>query len=327
VKVFSLAMVTPELNLGIQTLVQGFGLGHLRANIILANWLEHAPTTAGEQRELIYGENLRSAFRLGCNLVVLDTDDAEWAALQQTTAQNRRIDVWWRDDASSRLMLLLAHLMTRTDNWEGTRIRLLGICCSTDATKTAESLNNILDEVRISAEAILVEQTGAAAVAQHSADASLVFVPFRLRGNQPLGPFDGPIEDLLAPLPVTALVLAAEDIDLDAEPEEGAAADTARILDLLTDTERLAKLTAHDAEKAEKAAQKLREELHTETAKPGDPDVIAKLTTHLRELERQAEKSRRRAARVAAKAQSARENAEAKGLLAQPEPEDDGAEQ
>jgi amino acid transporter len=315
VPVFPLAMVAPDLNLGIQTLVQCFGIGHLRANIILANWLEHAAPATGEQRELNYGRHLRTAFRLGCNLVVLDADDPEWTALQQTAPDTRRIDVWWRDDASSRLMLLLAHLMTRTEQWEDARIRLLGMCCSSDTTETVESLHNVLDEVRIPAEAVLVEQPNAAVVAARSADASLVFLPFRLRGNQPLGPFDGPLEKLLAPLPVTALVLAAEDIDLDAEPEEGTAADAARVLDALSDAERLAELTANDARKADAASQDKREELAAETAKSGDPDLITKLTAQLRELELQAEKARRRAARFAAKAQAARQDALALGIL------------
>jgi hypothetical protein len=246
---------------------------------------------------------------------VLDSDDPEWTALQEVTSDKRRIDVWWRDDASSRLTLLLAHLMTRTEPWEDARIRLLGMCCSSDATETVESLHKVLDEVRIPAEAVLVEQPTAEVVTQRSADASLVFLPFRLRGNQPLGPFDGPLDRILAPLPVTALVLAAEDIDLDAEPEEGTAAEAARVLDALSDAERLAELTANDASRAEAAVQAKQQELDTQGEKPDDPEPIAKLTRQLRELEVQAEKARRRAARIAAKAQAARQDALTQGLL------------
>ncbi len=327
VQVFPLAMVVPDLNLGIHTLVQGFGIGHLRPNIILLNWLERAPESTENHRELIYGRHLRTAFRLGCNLVVLDGEDPEWAALGQVASDTRRIDVWWRGDASSRLMLLLAHLMTRTQDWEGARIRLLGMCCEADASETAETLHRTLEEVRIQAEAKLVEHAGPEVVAAYSADASLVFLPFHLRGNQPLGPFDGPLEDLLAPLPVTALVLAAEDIDLDAEPEQGTAAEKARLLDSLTDAERLAELTAHDAQVAGAAAENKRKELELTTEPPGDTERIDTLTAQLRELERQAEKARRRAARMAAKAQSAREEARALGLLLEQEAGDGGSDE
>jgi len=319
VQVFPLAMVAPDLNTGIQTLLQGFGIGALRANIILVNWLERAPQAGSEQRELIYGSHLRTAFRLGCNLVVLDAEDPEWAALREVPPDARRIDVWWRGDASSRLLLLFAYLMTRTADWEGARIRFLGICCAGDSAQTAEALQRTLDETRIEAEAVLVEQAGPGEVAARSADASLVLLPFRLRGSQPLGPFDGSLDDLLAPLPVTALVLAAEDIDLDAEPEEGTAAEAARVLDALDDAERLAELTANDAEKVETAVSRMREELDAATAQPADSDTIHGLTVQLRELEVQAKKARRRAARIAARASTARLEAKALGVLPQQE--------
>jgi amino acid transporter len=321
VQVFPLAMVAPDVNTGIQALLQGFGIGTLRANIILVNWLERDSQAGSERRELIYGSHLRTAFRMGCNLVVLDAEEPEWTALRDVPPDDRRIDVWWRGDASSRLMLLLAYLMTRTEDWEDARIRLLGICCAADSSKTAEALQDTLDEARIQAEAVLVEHAGPGEVAARSADASLVFLPFRLRGSKPLGPFDGPLEQLLAPLPVTALVLAAEDIDLDAEPEEGAAAEAARILDALDDAERLAELTAHDAEKAETAVSKMREELEAVTAQPADSDTFDDLTARLHELEQQAEKARRRAARIAARAQTARQDARALGILPQQEGE------
>jgi amino acid transporter len=317
VQVFPLVMVAPDLNVGIHTLLQGFGIGQLRANIILLNWLERASQNAADDRELVYGRHLRTAFRLGCNLVVLDAEDPEWALLREASSEARRIDVWWQGDESSRLMLLLAYLMTRTEDWEGARIRLLGICCPADSSETAEALKRTVDEARIEAEAVLVENAGPAEVAARSADASLVFLPFRLRGSQPLGPFDGSLEELLAPLPVTALVLAAEDIDLDAEPEEGVAADAARVLDALADADRLTELTARDAEKAETAAREKREELEAATGQPADGDTIDTLTAQVRELEQQAEKARRRAARLAARALIARHNAEDLGVLPQ----------
>jgi len=322
VEVFPLAVVAPDLNTGIETLLQGFGIGSLRANIILVNWLERARHAGSRQRELTYGSHLRTAYRLGCNLVVLDAEEPEWAALREVPPDARRIDVWWRGDASSRMMLLLAYLMTRTEDWEGARIRLLGICCAGDSSDTAEALQSTLDEARIQAEAVLVKQAGPGEVAARSADASLVFLPFRLRGSQPLGPFGGPLDDLLAPLPVTALVLAAEDIDLDAEPEEGAAAEAARILDALDDAERLAELTAHDAEKADAAVSRIREELEAATVQATDDDAVNDLTAQLRELEQQAAKARRRAARIAAKARNARQEAQALGILPQPEAKD-----
>jgi amino acid transporter len=322
VQAFPLAIVAPDVNVGIQTLLQGYGIGHLRANMVLVNWMEHIQQAAAGQRELVYGRQLRTAFRLGCNLVILDAEEPEWTALREVDSDARRIDVWWRGDASSRLMLLLAYLMTRTEEWEGAAIRLLGICCAEDSSETAEILQQALDETRIPAEAVLVEAAGPDEVAARSAAASLVFLPFHLSGNRPLGPFDGPLEKLLPPLPVTALVMAAQDIDLDAEPEEGEAAEAARVLDALGDSERLAELTASDAEKAGIAVRDKREELAGARDQPADSDTMDELAAQLRELEARSEKARRRAARMAARARSARQQALDLGLLPQPAAED-----
>lgn len=219
---FPLALVTPDINSGLQTLVQGFGIGHLKANIVLLNWLESGPRGPDDQRELIYGRHLRISFRLGC---------------------------------------------------------------------------------------------------------SLVFLPFRLRGNQPLGPCDGSLDELLAPLPVTVAVLAAKDVDFDAEPEEGTAAETARILDALGDAERLAELSAKDAREAEAASEKVRAELAAKTSDADDPEALSKLEAGLQSFDAEAEKSRRRAARTAAKAQAAREEAQLLGLLPPLEEDDAGERQ
>ena len=231
VEAFPLVVVAPSLDTGIYGLVQGFGIGPLRANTILLNWVEHQPKNGSRLVELGFGRHLRTAFRLGCNLVVLDSTDAEWEALEKIPPEQRRIDVWWCGDASSRLTLLLAYLMTRTEAWEDARIRLFGACHAADKAATVEALDKMLDEVRIDAEPHVVTDPGAAEIAGHSGDAALVFVPFRLHGNRPLGPFGGDLDALLAPLPLVALVLAAKDIDLDAEPEENEAAqvDDARV--------------------------------------------------------------------------------------------------
>lgn len=321
VQAFALVMNAPDVNLGIHTLLQGFGLGNLRANTILLNWLERVAVTDLEYRELIYGRGLRVAFRLGCNLVVLDGEESEWQRLKGAAAGDRRIDVWWRGDASSRLMLLLAHLITRDPEWEDARIRLLGICCSDDLTQTLDGLRATLDEVRISAEPVLIENTDDAAVVENSHNASLVFLPFQLKGNHPLGPFGNPLDELLEPLPVSILVLAAQDFDLDADPEEGDAAQMARAQDTLEDAERLAELTANDVRTLEEMLRARREALaDDEVDTPTDPDEAE--AKALRVLERQLEQARRRAARMAAKLESARREAEALGIAVETDPGD-----
>ncbi len=124
-KAFPLVINAPSLAVGIHTLVQSYGIGPLRANTILLNWLEALPLGILGLKEKRYARNLRVAFRLGSNIVILKAREEAWQALNDMASRDRRIDVWWWGDATGRLMLLLAYLTTRNEEWDESTIRVL----------------------------------------------------------------------------------------------------------------------------------------------------------------------------------------------------------
>jgi len=80
-KAFPLVLIAPSIQQGVQSLVQTFGIGPIKANTILLNWFEHLPGDVLGLRELRYSRNLRTAFRLGCNIVVVNATEDEWRAV------------------------------------------------------------------------------------------------------------------------------------------------------------------------------------------------------------------------------------------------------
>lgn len=229
---FPLVVSVSELETGIPVIVQAAGLGPLRVNTVAANWItgEAGPTTSLPSTR--FGENFLTAFRLGCNLLILDAEADEWAALERREAGSRRIDVWWTEGHSGRLMLLFAYLMTRSRTWRDARVRLLAEAApDVPAEEAAEALRAMLAEARIDAEPVVADAPGLAPLVALSGDASIVFVPFRIRGGRFHHPSGTPVAELLPDLPVTVLALAAQDIDLTAEPEEGVAAEDAALRD------------------------------------------------------------------------------------------------
>ena len=172
----------------------------------------------------------------------------------------------------------------------------------------------MLDDVRIEAEPHVIENPDADSFIEYSAEAFLVFIPFRIKANQVVDPFGGSLDELLFLLPVVAMVLAAEDIELDAEPEEGQAAEMAAALDAVEDArksaDKAAKKAAEAAEIAEQARAKLKD-----LGPAADEENKALLEKEIRETEKQAEKAARKAAKAAAKAQLAAEEAETQGAL------------
>ena len=302
--VFPLVVVAPTLHDGIYSLVQTYGIGPLRANTVLLNWLDKLPQGILGIGEARYARELRTAFRLGCNIVVLDALDDEWGALEALPSPERRIDVWWLGDATSRLMLLLAYLMTRSDPWSDAKIRLLAAQDEQGSEIIMEVLQKTLQEVRIEAEPLVVEKGDANTFVEFSAGSSFVFVPFRLKGNKLTGPFGAPPEEMLDRLPTVAMVLAGEDIDLDAEPEDGKAGEVAVALDALAVAENKAREAQKEADKSSKAAEERLRELESSISREKDEEMMSMVKAAL-EAKEQAEKAARRAAKALAKVEDA----------------------
>ena len=202
------------------TLLQAWGVGPIRANTVALNWLEsHAAQSARR-----YGRLLQRAIRLEQNIVVFDAGETDWARLEDTKPGRRRIDVWWFEDDSSRLALLFAYLMTRTDEWADAKIRVLAPAAADAEQKVAANLAYRLEERRIEATIDTVVDADVAAVAECSRDASIVFLPLRVEGMRLLDPFGGPVDTMLRNLPLVALVAAAQDIQLRTEDEDQSSA-------------------------------------------------------------------------------------------------------
>jgi hypothetical protein len=315
---FTAVMVADDLHQGIHSLVQAYGIGPVRANTILLNWFEQLHKGGSEDKEISYGRNLRTAFRLGRNVIVLDAKQDGWKDLMAAPADQRRIDIWWWGDATSNLMLLLAYLLTRNKAWENAKIRVLAACFSTESEAPVADLGKILEEDRIEAEPEIVINPKVDTIAAYSSDASLVFLPFRFRGNQPCDPFGQGPEELLSRLSNVAMVLAAEDIELDAEPEEGKAGEIAAALDTLADTEKQAGHAEKDAAKAAQAAEKAKEKLkqleEVPPTSPADKTEAADIKASVEDAERAAKKAQRRSAEAKAKAEAAAQELEELGV-------------
>jgi amino acid transporter len=315
---FPLVIVAPSLIQGIHTLVQAYGIGPLKVNTILLNWFENERSENLGIREILYGRRIKTAFRLGCNIIVLKTNAEEWEKLQAVSAEQRRIDVWWWDDASSHLMLLLAYLTTRNKAWHEAKIRVLAPSTEHPTEETMKELREKLADARIEAEPEMVFNANMSNVIAYSKNASLVFLPFRLKENQPLDPFDNPIEQVLSDLPLTALVLAAKDIVLEAEPDNGKAGEIATALDAMADAEKRKRQTEKAAEEAREKVSTLKEKLLRLDSEPDkksiDPSERQELQTLLAAAEEAAEKMKRRAAKARAKAETTSKAVENLGI-------------
>ena len=133
-------------------------------------------------------------------------------------------------------------------------------------------------------------------------------MPFRFWGDQITCPIDAPIEEIVSRLPVTAFVLAAEDIALDAEPEEGAAGEMAAAMDALEDAEKIAGEAEKESIKARKIAESTWEKLLELESKPiseEEKNRLLKLRSDADQADKEAEKAFRQAAKEKAQLEDA----------------------
>lgn len=221
-EVFARVVKVPDPDSGIPVLLGSFGIGPLKANLVLLNWFD--PGSEPDEEGLKgYGQYVKMALGASCNMVLHESSPEDEEHLEQKKPRERRIDLWYREDATGHLSLLLAYLMTRSEAFDGAAIRLLAPRPEGVSEKRWRGqLQTMLDDVRIDAEIATPAVADDATVGEMSADAAVVYLPLRLtsRGT-PRCPIAKDLAGLLKILPHTALVLAAEDIDLDAEPEVG----------------------------------------------------------------------------------------------------------
>jgi amino acid transporter len=306
---FPRAIVTRDVERAFPVVLQGYGLGPVRANTVLINWLDPDKGSVEAWKLRRFGQRLRLGLRYGCNVVVLGADGRDVERIETTPARARLIDVWHRDNASGRLMLMLAYLMTRTPTWEDARIRLFAPPThGKSAEETLAAMERMLDEARIVAAVEVVESVDTRTIAEHSLDATAVFLPMTI-GEQGPACVHGSLEELLPVLGMTALVLAAQDIELDAQPEGGEHGERAQAADEAEKAERAARNTAREAEAAGRALERARGELEAARARVAEAGEIADLEAAVEAAERELGRQRRREAKARVKADSAAESA------------------
>ena len=301
VQAFPLVVGAPDFEIGSSVLLQSFGIGPLRANTILLNHNSFSLEKFLSRNMKTYGKILRMALRLDYNLVIFDTEEQKWQSMYDQPEDQRQIDIWYERGPNGSLMLLLGYLMTRDSFWSNASLRVLLPIEDNNPQATEEALVEELDQFRIVAEAVIVEDQDSETIIAHSKSSSLVFLPVILREGKIFDGSGAKITHLLQHLPIVAMVLAAQDIQLDAEPDTGIAGQLAEAEDLFT-------AATQRVEDAEAALDKIKEDFDLNlkkmiTARHDDEskEELESLHKNLERIKVELDKATRRSAKADAK--------------------------
>ncbi|MGE0280498.1 MAG: amino acid permease [Rhizobiaceae bacterium] len=236
-RAFPLVVMGQTVDAVVPIVIQSAGIGPTRINTVLVNWPEMADPDTDSPEYRRYLRNLNTAYSLDCNLLVFDANDAEWGTLERTGPEARTIDVWWRDDRTGQLMLVLAYLLTRNDAWRNATIRLVVAAHAGDGEAQRQHAEQTLKEVRIAGEILAVKMTNgdSTQLVEVSRTSSIVFMELKLRRGRFVDWLDNDLSDLLPGLPLCVLAIAAGDLDLAADPDEGEESRRAAVRDALDD--------------------------------------------------------------------------------------------
>ena len=221
---FPLVVAAADLRVATTTLLQTWGIGPIRANTVLLNWFDGQSEDKKQNLSLWYGRLLQRVARNGQHIIVLDAERDEWDRLAVTQEDRRRIDVWWFNDSASRLSLLFAYLMTRTEEWDEATLRVVVPAGQNTQARTEEEITKRLHELRIEANVYVTSEESTSTYSP-SRDASIMFVPLHLEGMTPRDPTGQPFSEQLASLPIVAMVAAHGDVRLRIEDETALADD------------------------------------------------------------------------------------------------------
>ena len=148
-------------------LLSSHGIGALRANTVLVNRLpKGAEPTDETPARACSGSNSRTAHGLGCNLVVLDSEPSEIVALDATRpepAPDRRLVPGGRLEPARPAARLPHHPHRRIGRTPGSGSWPRAPSTMSEE-QTRETLPEMLSEVRIDAEAIVVDRIDPATV-------------------------------------------------------------------------------------------------------------------------------------------------------------------
>ena len=241
--------------------------------------------------------------------MLLDASDQDWQWIEEMAAEQRRIDIWYQQGNSGALMLLLAHLMMRSPFWEKAELRVLTVVQAEDPEATAEALRLELEQGRIAAKAVVVEDCTSATISRYSADASLVFLPLTLKAGQIIDCTGGAVGSLLSKLPLVALVVAAQQITLDAEPVEGSAGLLAAAEDALAAAEDRLRMTEDEVLAANESIEENLKGL-LDARQQGSAEEVTRIYEELAKARQQLDKATRRSAKAEAKLEGEKQQLE-----------------
>ncbi len=211
IQAFVRLVTAPDPFVGMETLVEAYGIGPLVPNTVLLGDTENSDSQDSFCRLVATCHGAKR------NVLILRTQPEIYPPILRQFFTRRRIDVWWGGlQANGGLMLILAYLLRTSWRWRDADVCLNLVVASESAKEAAEkNLHQLVKSLRIGAVPRVIVANGRSfddILTTTSCTADLVFLGLAVPGDD----FCAYYLDLkarTASLPTTMFVMASEDLE------------------------------------------------------------------------------------------------------------------
>ncbi len=216
---FPVVTINQFLSDGIESLLQCHGIGGLQPNTVLLGWPRDA------SRAETFGASIRVIGRMGQSVLAArflehrNADESKPTTVDQHwLVPSGTIDVWWRGMKNGALMMLLAHMLHKNNEWRSNRIRLMRVVENAEAESEVHAhLVGLSASARIECDVrVIVSQAPPADVIHaESGQAAIVLVGFQTPEEGSEMSLFNRMEELTLNLPRVIFVESAGGMELE----------------------------------------------------------------------------------------------------------------
>ena len=207
IQAFPQVLVTPNLELGMNQILQCTSIGPLKPNLAILGW------SADSSRAQYFIHHLQTAHMMDMSLIILY--DNGLPVLDRKV--KKRIDIWWRGRENGSLMAILAYLISLDSDWSNVSIRFLRVTEKNESHEDAyNELKMLIDASRMTALVNIIdsEKPFQELLHTYSDDATVVLLGFQIPPAEKAAEFQSVFSSLLKGLPTTLLVNSNGEADL-----------------------------------------------------------------------------------------------------------------
>jgi len=197
---FGSVYVTPSFEQGVRSIIQSSGIGDLSPNTVMFGWTQKVDRLTSMIRLI------KPLSKLYKSLLI------SRIAPRPSLQRSKNIDIWWRGkENNGDMMLLMAHLLSLSQDWHGSMISIKSVVESETLKKEMEdSIFQLLQDTRIKATPHIVVKPGDKSFKQilfeESREAEISFLGLAVPENGNEQVYAEHLMDLVEKLPTVIFV-------------------------------------------------------------------------------------------------------------------------